>query len=77
MINIEGKNFSHNFFGITKEKIIEKKFNLFEENTTSTASHPNNPKIYIGSINGCIYSLCKMNIMNMEKESPDKQGKTK
>jgi len=72
MINIEGKFFSHNFFSLTKDKIIEKKFNLFDENTTSTASHPNNPNIFIASINGCIYSLCKMSITNMEKESPDK-----
>jgi len=72
MINIEGKFFSHNFFSLTKDKIIEKKFNLFDENTTSTASHPNNEHIYIGSINGAIYSLSKMSISNLEKESPDK-----
>jgi len=78
IINIEGKFFSHNIFSFAKEKIIEKKFNLFDENTTSTAAHPNNPNLYISSINGLVYSLCKMSIMNMEKmESPDKQGKSK
>lgn len=78
MVNIEGKFFSHNIFSITSERIIEKKFNIFDENTTSTASHPNNPNIFIASINGLIYSLSKMNIMNMEKiETPDSKGKSK
>lgn len=72
MINIEGKFFSHNFFSFSKDKIIEKKFNLFDENTTSTASHPNNPNIYVSSINGTIYSLSKTSITNHEKETPDK-----
>ena len=77
MINIEGKYFSHNFFSLTKWKIVEKKFTLFDENTTSTACHPNNPDIFIASINGHIYSLSKTSITNFEKESPDKKGKTK
>jgi len=72
MINIEGKFFSHNFFSLSKDKIIEKKFNLFDENTTSTASHPNNQNIYIASINGSVYSLAKTSITSLEKDSPDK-----
>jgi WD40 repeat protein len=78
MINIEGKYFSHNIFSLTQDRIVEKKFNLFDENTTSTACHPNNPTIYISSIHGIIYGINKMSIMNMEKlETPDSKGKSK
>lgn len=57
MINIEGWYFSHNIFSLSEDKIVEKKFNIFEENTTSTACHPNNPNIYVASINGIIYAV--------------------
>jgi hypothetical protein len=64
---------------MTNDKVIEKKNSTpSSKNTTATAAHPNNPLLFVSSVSGCIYSICKMGVMNMTRlETPERRSKTK